>query len=264
MTRYSIAAAGFCGFIAFGGLVASCGTSHSPTVASPPLPNCASSAPKLTVTASGQATGTPDLLTMVVGVQATGTSAQIAMSSANSEASGVIGALRTGGVQPSDIQTTNLSVFPTYDKNGNINGYSVNNTVIAKLHDPTGQFASAGALIDSVAGQAGNDIRLDGINFSVQNQSSLEGQARADAVNAAKIHAQDMVVATGERLGGICSLTDTSDNTPTNPALFNNSVAAPSMQGAGSSAGTPIQAGTQQVTANASIVYSLIPAASKK
>ena len=235
------------------GLALSACSGSSNPVSKPTVPACGPDAPELTASASGQATGTPDLLTLTVGVQTSGTTATAALSSDDSEATGVIKALKAGGVAPKDIQTTNLSIFPTYDNHGNINGYSVNNTVIAKVHDQSGTFAGAGSLIDAVAGQAGNDIRLNGIGFSVQDASVLEGQARAQAVHAAFVHAQDMAAASGERLAGLCSLTDTpgvSTVAPRSSGQAFNSAAS-------LDASTPLQPGVQQVTAQVSAVYSL-------
>ena len=60
------------------------------------------------------------------------------------------------GVTKKDMQTSNLSIGQNYDKDGNITGYSVSNTVTVTLHD----LSKAGDVIDAGAAAVGNDITL--------------------------------------------------------------------------------------------------------
>src|SRR6202789_1957271 len=63
-----------------GGLVVGrAGGAATPGAAAPPAGHCGSTVPKLTVQGTGQATGTPNLLTVVVQVDASGASATAAL-----------------------------------------------------------------------------------------------------------------------------------------------------------------------------------------
>ncbi len=227
------------------GLVGGGGTSAAGAGADP---RCGSGAPELTVHGTGIATGTPDLLTLSLAVSASGSSAQAALSSDNSSTAAVVDALTQGGVAKADIQTTGLSIQPSYDKTGTLTGYSVSNSVVAKIHD----FTTAGSVIDAAAGAAGNAVRIDSLSFSIQDPRGVQDQARQDAVHQAVSHAATMAAAAGERLGPVCSLTDnTSLSGPTNDGDF---------AAAGRVAATPpvpLEAGTQQASAQVTLVYAL-------
>jgi len=197
------------------------------------------------------ATGTPDLLTVSVGIDVTDSSAQASLADDNSKGSAVTTALKQGGTLDKDIQTSNLSIQPHYD-NGEIAGYEVTNDLTANLHD----FSSAGAIIDALAAAAGNSVRVNSLTFSIQDPRGIEDQARTDAVQQAVSHARSMAMTAGERLGPVCSLSDQSQ-LPYEAfpgALTSN----------GAAAQVPLAPGTQQASAQVTIVYALVRSQPKK
>ncbi len=216
------------------------------------LPACGGSSPRLTVTGTGQATATPDLLTLVVEVDVTDPTAALAMAGDGSRTSAAVSALKRGGVAAKDIQTTGLSLQPQYSYPHGVptlTGYQVTNTITARVHD----LSSAGVVIDDVTSAAGNAIRIDSLAFSVVNTRSIEDQARADAVTKAVSHARAMAVAAGERLGPVCSL---SDQTQTSPPIHENALAFGAAAAVRSP--VPLQAGTERQSATVTLVYSLL------
>jgi uncharacterized protein YggE len=229
---------------------AACSSSAADPVAAA-KPTCGGSSPKLTVQGTGLATGTPDILTVDVGIDVTDPTAQEALADDNTRATAVTAVLTQGGVAAKDIQTTDVSVNPDYSDKGVITGYEVSNTLTAILRN----FATAGSLIDSVAGAGGNATRLDSLNFSVEDTRSLEDEARNDAVHQAVSHAKSMAVSAGERLGPVCSLSDQSqiDNYE---EPFASAAGLPS--GDKAAAAVPLDAGSQQETAQVTMVYSLV------
>jgi uncharacterized protein YggE len=222
----------------------------------PPKPTavtCNSSSPKLTVQGSGQATGTPNLLTLVVEVDVTQSNAQVALEADNAQAAAVEKTLESEGVTAKDLQTSNLSIQPNYSFNNNtttLTGYSVSNTVTANFNAP---FATAGTAIDEITAIAGNHLRIDSLSFSFLDPRTLEDQARTDAVTQAMSHAQSMAAAAGEALGPVCSVTD---NTAIQPNLYQSFNAAQDSS-AGLSARTPLQAGSQQESDQVTVVFAL-------
>jgi uncharacterized protein len=209
---------------------------------------CAGSAPKLTVQGTGNASAPPDLLTVSVAIDVTDTSAQASLVDDNTKASAVTTALKHGGVADKDIQTSDVSIQPNYNLTGAITGYHMSNTLTVELRN----FSTAGTLLDSVTTAAGNGARIDSLTFSIEDPRQVEDTARTDAVHRAVSHARSMAQASGERLGPVCSLTDSSnpDYVPLGP--FN------AARGAASDASpVPLQAGTQQVSAQITLVYGL-------
>jgi uncharacterized protein len=236
--------------LAAGGAAAARSSAAADPVAA--KPSCGGSSPKLTVQGTGLATGTPNLLTVDVGIDVTDPTATGAISDDNTKAQAVTTVLTQAGVATKDVQTSDFSISPQYNSKGVITGYEVTNTLTAKLRN----FTTAGSVIDSIATAAGNATRLNSLAFSVEDTRSLEDQARTDAVHQAVSHARSMAQAAGERLGPVCSLNDQSqiDN-------FNEPFANGDEAGSTSAApsAVPLQAGSQQETAQVTMVYSLLP-----
>ncbi len=221
----------------------------------PPL-SCSGTVPKLTVQGTGMATGTPDLLTLVAQVNVTDSSAQQSLADDNARTAAVESALRSDGVQAKDIQTTNLSIQPNYTWTNNserLTGYAVNDTISANFHAP---FANAGKAIDDITGIAGNDMQIEGLNFSFKDPRVVEDQARTDAVTQAVSHAQSMAAAAGEQLGPVCSVTDNSAIQPYIPQPYANYATG---QASAAKTQTPLQPGSQQETDQVTVVYALKP-----
>jgi uncharacterized protein len=229
-------------------------TTAPPKKSDPPV-TCTGSAPKLTVQGTGTATASPDLLTLVLEVDVTEPNAQDALSADNVQAAAIEHALGIRGVSAKDIQTTNLSIQPNYSWQNNtsvLTGYAVSNNVTVNFHAP---FKGAGSAIDAIAGLAGNDIRIDGLNFSFSNPATVEDQARTNAVTQAVAHAGTMAQAAGEQLGAVCSVTDDSTVPQDQPVTFGGyNAAAGNLRDA---ATTPLQPGSQQETDQVTVVYAL-------
>ncbi len=225
---------------------AACGTTAGATTT--PVA-CGSGTPEITVDASGQASATPDILTMDIGVTVSDATAALALTDANGRAAALTAALKASGVTPAGIQSTDFSISPTTDLSGAITGYQVSNTLLVTLHD----LSAAGEAIDAAATSVGNAVRINGLSFSVSNTGNVDGQARADAVTAAAAHARSMTAAAGESLGRICSISDsTSAPVPT----FATSAGVANAEGVPGPA-VPLEPGTQQATAQVTVVYAL-------
>jgi len=219
----------------------------SPKVAEPA---CSGTTPKLTVQGTGNVTATPDLLTVSVGIDVTDGNAQASLVDDNSKASAVSAALKQGGVSDRDIQTSNVSIQPHYNLSGTISGYEMTNTLTAKLRD----FSKAGSVVDALTTAAGNAARIDSLTFSIEDPRKVENRARTDAVHQAVSHARSMAEAAGERLGPVCSLSDNSTPDYATPGPLRYAASAAK----DSAATVPLQAGTQQVSAQITLVYALV------
>lgn len=199
----------------------------------------------ITTRGVGKATGTPDTLTLVIGVSTQDSSAKAALNANNGKANALIELLRGKGVADKDLQTRQLSISPTYnDKSGTITGYQVDNTVQATLHD----IASAGALLDAAAGVVGNAVRVEQVGFSIGDDSALRAQARAQAVSRAKDQAGQIAKAAGVTLGRIRSITEVLD--AGSPITYD-------VRAAAGAAAAPIQPGQQELTIAVDIVYDM-------
>jgi len=239
--------------LALGGVALWIAVDHSTTSGHTSAP-CGPGTPKLTVQGTGQATSTPDLLTVVVQVDTTGPSATAALASDNAEAGAAVAAFRAGGVESRDIQTAGLSLQPQYAYPKGVptlTGYQVTNSITATLRD----ISKAGTTIDGVVGVAGNAVQIESIGFSASNPNGVEDRARARAATVAMVRAKVLARAAGRSLGPVCSMTDQSE-------IANSDLPNDALNAAGSTSANlevPIESGSQTQSAQISLVYALEP-----
>jgi hypothetical protein len=185
-------------------------------------------------------------------VSVTAESAKGALAADNSTTSAVVAAITVAGVKSRDIQTTDLTINPTYTFSGGhsvISGYNVTNSLAVTIDPITG----AGAVIDAATNAGGDSFTVSSLSFAPSDPRGLEDQARGDAVRQAVTHAAAMARASGQRLGTLCSLTDQSG--------LDQGVVTPLEYGAvaSSAASVPLEGGTQQASAQVKLVYELVP-----
>ncbi len=197
----------------------------------------------VTVTATGEARGTPDVADLVLGVSGRAGSAAEVMSRIADRAQKVIDSLRDGGVSDDDIQTADLSVQPVYDDHGTVTGYEASNTVSVRIHDLT----KAGAIVDDAAAQAGDDIRVEGITFSIDDDSALLAAARTKATKRARAHAEQLASGADVEVGEVRSIREATSNMPL----------AYAADAAAKAASTPVVPGSQTISVRATVVFAI-------
>lgn len=201
--------------------------------------------PGITARAVGTVKGAPDLLTVVLGVETRDPKAQGALDANTQKVTALLAALKGGGVATADLQTSQLSINPTYAQNGRIDGYDVTNLVTATLRD----LAGAGALVDAAAAAAGDAVRVQRLSFSIDDDSAARATARAAAVRQAQSQAKQMAEAAGVTLGSLRSITEIPAAT-----AFGGPTAAGA---AAASAPVPIEPGTQELSVTVEVVYAV-------
>jgi uncharacterized protein YggE len=197
---------------------------------------------RITVVGTGQVKGTPDVADVTIGVSARGSTAGDALSTANERAAKVIAALKDAGVSEDDIQTSDLSIQPTFDEDV-VTGYQVSNMVTARLRD----IARAGDTLDAAARVAGDEIRLQGIGFTIDDDSELLATARERSVKRARAQAEQLASAAGVELGDVLSIDQ-------------GSVAIPYASrglGEADASSVPVEPGTQTLKVSTTVVYEI-------
>lgn len=194
---------------------------------------------EITVTGNGTVDATPDQASFSFGVTTQGATAAEALSRNNSEASRIIDALRNAGIDPSAIQTTQVSLWPQTSSSGNtIVGYQASNSV-----DVTAPLGRSGALVDAAVGAGANNV--DGPNLDTADKSSLYSEALKKAIGDAQVKAQAIADGAGLALGKLEKVSEGGNPTPPVP-MFAAERAAGSV---------PIEAGTQQIQASVTVTY---------
>jgi len=201
--------------------------------------------PTITARGIGRVTGVPDTVVITLGVESESAQASEALAGNNERTRAVIDLLKQAGVAEEDIQTSQFSINPRFDNEGRaIVGYFVTNLLTARVSDDV----DAGALIDKAAQAAGNDIRVQSIQFEIDDKGSLYEDARKEAVEEAKNQAEQLAEAAGVELGSIRSITESVTAPPPVPFLLPRT---------GPASGVPLEQGSQEITLEVQVVYEI-------
>ena len=165
------------------------------------------------VSGTGSVSVEPDVAILQVGVEVFAGKVSTARSEASKAMDSVVSVLKKEGVEEKDIQTTRFSISPRYDyEEVTINdrrvgtqvltGYTVNNTVKAKVYE----MAKVGEIIDKAADAGGDYVRINGVDFTVDDSTPYETEIRKMAVEDAVGKAQEYALLTNVELGPVISL----------------------------------------------------------
>ena len=194
----------------------------------------------VTTTGHGVVTAVPDDVTVTAGVQTQAATAAEALSQDSQAMNRVVAALRQSG--GTKLQTQQVSLSPRTDAQGNVTGFTAQNTVSAHA-----TVAKAGALVDAAVAAGANTV--DGPTLGLSDQDALYRQALQKALADAKAKAQALAEAGGFSVGRVSSVTEQSAS-PT-PVMFKAAAGAVDSS-------TPVEAGTQDVTADVTVVFEIL------
>lgn len=239
-----VAAAGLVGAIVAGFLLGNGSGSGVAADGADPAANSVS------VAGTGLVSGIPDVLRLDMGVQHTGNDVSQALNAANADVAKIKKALDKYDIDSKDIQTSQLSINPHYEK-GRVNGYEVFQGLTVKLRD----LAKAGQAISDAAAAGGNATRINGVSFDIEDNAKLIQAARDAAFADAKAKAEQYAQLAGRRLGNVISIREETnyDNAPM-PYAYDTAAGGTVAAGKAMS----IEAGSQQVSVNSSVSWELV------
>jgi uncharacterized protein YggE len=192
---------------------------------------------------------TPDIVYINVGVNTQRENAAEAVEVNKTQTSAVIQAIQDFGVDPKDIRTTNFSIWsnPQYDEFGQVKGtnYAVDNTVNVTVRE----IDKLGDLLDAAIQAGANNIYS--IQFDVEDKNEATKQARAQAVEDAKVEAQELAEASGVSLVQI----ETINYFESSPTPFFEGKGGGG--GDAASAAVPIQPGQLAISVTVNVTYSI-------
>ena len=230
------------------------GTSH-PSAASPgsgtglassTTAAATAGAARITVTGTGDVSGVPNQLVLSMGVQTSGGSVAGALRQANQAVRAITAVLTGSGVRASDIQTSGLSIQPSYNNSGAPSGYAVSEQLSVTLN----HLSTAGTQISRAARAGGNASVIDGVSLNLSDTGALLASARAKAVADARATASAYARALGRPLGPVVSM---SEAPPAQPFTF----APVPLASAKGAASVPVHPGTQQLSVTVTVVFAL-------
>jgi uncharacterized protein YggE len=200
----------------------------------------------ITVSATGKTTVVPDVARLNLGVTATKSTVKAAREAGAKAMTDIIAALKGLGIADADIQTTNLSLYPQYGQGPTpkVVGYQISEQLQVTVRD----IDKAGDAVDAATAKGATDV--NGISFEVADPVKAQNDARAAAVEAARVSAQSMASAGHVSLGAVVSITDATP--PISPIYFGGVRA-----GAAADTATPVQPGTQDLSAMVTVVFEI-------
>lgn len=163
----------------------------------------------LSLSARGEALTTPDKVDITTGVTSEGQTARAALDKNTDSMTKVVDGLKAAGIAPKDIQTTNFSISPIYEKKKQgyaafITGYRVSNQVHITVHDTK----KLGEILDTVVSLGAN--KINAIKFGVSEPEPLKDKARKEAVANAIANAELYAAAARVELGPVLSISEES------------------------------------------------------
>ena len=206
------------------------------------------------VSGSGRAGAAPDLATLRLGVEAIEDTVGEARTAAAEAMSAVMASVREVGVEEKDVQTGYFSIQPRYTgreitrcieaeaseemktEGGNmqegpdlmsmasepegqecfqeyrsvITGYEVSNNLTVLVRD----LETVDDVIDGAVDAGGDNIRFNGLSFSLEDTTELESEARSAAVSDLEAKAAELAGLAGVELGELVYLTESGGYQP--------------------------------------------------
>lgn len=204
--------------------------------------------PVISVTGEGTVQAVPDMATLSLGVTTQGATAAEALAENTAALQKVVDRLKAAGVAPRDLQTTNLSINPTwssYDSSSSqtITGYTALNVLTVRIRALDG----LGAVLDAAVGDGANT--LNGLTFGLSEPRPAQDAARKAATADARARAELLAEAAGVKLGRILSISEGAsfaDPAPMYKAA--DAVAAP----------VPVEAGEIGMNAAVTITFEIV------
>jgi uncharacterized protein YggE len=205
----------------------------------------------ITVQGTGVVILTPDVVRLNVGVQLKAPTVADAQKQSADTSARITAALKAAGIKDTDIKTVNYSINPDYTYEPNqppkLNGYQIVNTLQVTIRD----VSKTGSTIDAASAAGANQI--DGISFTVENNTEALKQARAAAVADAKAKADQLAAAGQVQVGSVINIVEVAQNADPVPMAL-SARAADSAAGV---ANTQIESGQLRVVVNVQVTFGI-------
>lgn len=194
----------------------------------------------ITVTGSGSVTVTPDGGSMSFGTVSQAQTAAAALAAGSQGVAHVVDALLKAGVARKDIQTSEVSLSPRTNENGDeLLGYTATHTLTADVRSTDG----VGSAIDAAVEAGANQVYGPGLLAS--DRDAAYRRALEAAVADARAKAERLAASSGTTVGRIRTIVESGASPEPLPMA---TVAR-------DAAATPIEPGTQTIEAIVTVTF---------
>jgi uncharacterized protein YggE len=194
----------------------------------------------ITVNGTGTVKVTPDRAGFSFGVDSRADTARSASAENAQAMQRLIAALKEAGIADDNIQTDQVSVWPSTDADGKVTGYTATGSVSVET-----SVQRAGAIVDVASGAGATNV--SGPNLTVGDTDAYEAQALHRALADAKRKASAVADAAGGSVGAVVKVVEGGGGEPF-PMAFDSARAQ---------AKTPVEPGTVDTTAALTVTFAL-------
>jgi uncharacterized protein YggE len=208
----------------------------------------------ISVRGTGRVAVKPDTAVVRIGAEMRAPTLAEATADVARRSSAVIDRVKSLGVAERDISTVTYSIDPmtaprrTDEDPTRIVAYRVVNVVQVKIRD----LSAVGRVLDGALSAGANT--MSGLQFTMDDPSKPEAEARALAVKAAASTARQLAAAAGVGLGDLMSLTEGPPSRPVMPRMAAESLMAAAPMSAG-----PVESGQIEIVVSVEAQYRIGP-----
>lgn len=163
----------------------------------------------ITVNGEGKAYVKPDILVINVSVSELADTTEKAQTQSNEKISKLMELLSGFNVPEKDIKTTNVNVYPEYDRSDasgrKLLGYRSQHSLSITLSGEN--FGEIGNQIVTAVAKIGG-VNVDNSYFDLKEKTSALSAGREKALQDARAKAEQLAKASGARLGKVVTITD--------------------------------------------------------
>jgi len=204
----------------------------------------------IVINGQGKVEVKPDVTTVTLGVYTEGETVEAVQTENTNKMNNVINMVKELGIDEKDIKTLNFTVNPRYnwkEEGREQAGYEINQNIEIKVRDQEkiSKLLSEGAMLGA--------NQIGGLNFTINDPSSFEQQARMKAVKDAEIKAKELANELGLTLVRVVSFYENAYSDYPTPYYGGMERAIP--MDAVMMPEANIESGSQTITSNVSVTF---------
>jgi uncharacterized protein len=204
--------------------------------------------PQINVSGEGKIKVTPDMATISIGVENTGKDAATVKKLNDETIDKVLKYIKKNNIPQSDFQTTQVSLYKTYDYEKKKNNYVASQTITVTLKDLKKYDEFMMDITDT------GITNIGGIEFKSSKLEQYEAEARKKAMLVAKQKATDYTSALNLKVGKVLLITDNSNTYYPHPVMYKGARAEAMDAGAPKET---LAIGEIEITANVNVTFGL-------
>ena len=204
----------------------------------------------LTISAIGKVEATPDLARADLAVVTEGADTKQIQDENSKKINEIIAFLKQQGLSDAYIKTQNYTLYPSYNYNDGrqvLDGYTISQNLSLKIR-------ALDSIGDIIAGAVERGVNtVNSLTFEIEKPENLQQDARKQALENAKVKAEELAQVAGVKLGKVKSFSESAISAPPGyPIPYERGLA----EGLGG-ASPDIQPGSTTVTATVSVTFEL-------